>query len=384
MAGINSSLQELSEVVSFLRHPNDFHRIGAAPPRGILLHGPPGTGKTLLARAIAGELSRGNNGNATTTTASKSNNSNDLGGQNNTIDAFAVCSGSDFVETYVGRGAARVRTLFRKVREDAVRNFHRRKREERVLRKRRISLRRLYTDDVGEPSERSTRRSVLSRAVSDVGEKMVGAWEGLQTSFAALHPDIIFSDEEDNNTHETPLAIIFIDEIDALAKQRDSGVGFSSSLGGNDEREQTLNQLLTEMDGFNTGGPTTANDVTVIVIAATNRPHVLDPAILRSGRFDRHVAVHLPDCQGRQDILRLHAQRIRLDESSVNFQDIAELTPLFSGADLKCLINEAALLAVRNGSKMVLQEHLLLAAQKVKNMSRGGGGGHSGGYHCTS
>lgn len=230
------------------------------------------------------------------------------------------------------------------------------------------TLRRLSTD-VGITSFGRNDRSVLSRAVSDVGERIVGAWEGIQTFVSPGS-----SSEGEDDMHETPLAIIFIDEIDALAKQRDSGAGFSS-LGGNDEREQTLNQLLTEMDGFKTGAPT--DNVTVIVIAATNRPHVLDPAILRSGRFDRHVAVHLPDCQGREDILRLHAQRIRWD-SSVNFQNIAEMTHQFSGADLKCLINEAALLAVRNGSKMVLEEHLTQAAQKVKKSSLGGGR-HSGG-----
>jgi len=366
VAGINSSLQELSEVVSFLRHPNEYHSIGAAPPRGILLHGPPGTGKTLLARAIAGELTRDTTDRMTSSSSSSTaftKKSNNVG--QNSIDAFAVCSGSDFVETYVGRGAARVRAMFRKVREDALKNFQRRRRE-RVIMER--SMKRLSTD-VGITSSRRNDRSVLSRAVSDMGERIVGAWEGMQTF---VSPDSSSEDEDD--IHETPLAIIFIDEIDALAKQRDSGAGFSS-LGGNDEREQTLNQLLTEMDGFKTGGPT--DNVNVIVIAATNRPHVLDPAILRSGRFDRHVAVHLPDCQGREDILRLHAQRIRWD-SSVNFQNIAEMTPQFSGADLKCLINEAALLAVRNGSKMVLEEHLTQAAQKVKKSSRGGGR-HSGG-----
>jgi ATP-dependent Zn protease len=232
--------------------------------------------------------------------------------------------------------------------------------------KKRSSLRRQCTtsttsfdDEVG--------KGVLSRAFSDVSERIVGAWEGLQLSKFDL------SNEEDDDTmRDKPLAIIFIDEIDALAKKRDTGFS-SSSLGGNDEREQTLNQLLTEMDGFKTGdddgskAATAIDDnVTVIVIAATNRPHVLDPAILRSGRFDRRVAVHLPDCQGREDILRLHARHIRYDESSVNLGTIAKMTPNFSGADLKTLINEAALLAVRNGSTLVLQEHLVEAAQKIK------------------
>ena len=341
VAGIDSSLQELSEIVSFLRHPDEFQSIGAAPPRGILLHGAPGTGKTLLARAIAGELARGGASDDDNSTFNKSK----MG--KTSIDAFVVCSGSDFVETYVGRGAARVRALFRKVREDALKNFHRRQRE-------RVRLERISGGG----------SSLLSRAVSDVGDKIVGAWEGVQSLSSSSHSN----DLRNDIIQETPLAIIFIDEVDALAKQRDSTVAEFSSLGGNDEREQTLNQLLTEMDGFKTGAP--ADNVTVIVIAATNRPHVLDPAILRSGRFDRHVAVSLPDCQGREDILRLHARRIKWDEYTVNFRDIAEVTPQFSGADLKCLINEAALLAVRNGSRMVQQTHLVQAAQKLKKSSR--------------
>ncbi|KAL7491436.1 hypothetical protein ACHAWT_000780 [Skeletonema menzelii] len=354
VAGLNSSLQELSDVVSFLRHPNEFHSIGASPPRGILLHGPPGTGKTLLARAIAGEITRNQTDQSTplssTTAFTKF-------GQNS-IDAFVVCSGSDFVETYVGRGAARVRAMFRKAREGALTNFQRRQRVKRTLRR--------FHSDMNITSPERNNTNVLLRAVSDVGGRIVGAWEGIQT---LVNPEG-HSSRDKGNIHDTPLAIIFIDEIDALAKQRDSGSGISS-LGGNDEREQTLNQLLIELDGFNSGGPT--DSVTVIVIAATNRPNVLDPAILRSGRFDRHVAVHLPDCQGREDILRLHAQRIRLDSSAVNFHAIAEMTPQFSGADLKCLINEAALLAVRSGSKLVAQEHLVQAARKVKKSSRSGG-----------
>ena len=358
VAGINSSLEELSTIVSYLRQPNVYNAIGASPPRGVLLHGPPGCGKTLLARAIAGEVAVAN---------SRTNRLGGVGGRQhvNTIDAFAVCSGSDFVDTYVGRGAARVRSLFRRVRRDAVKNYQCRQRLKK--KKRRSSLRRQYTTTATSFDDEGG-KSVLSRALSDVSERIVGAWEGLQLSKF----DMSNEEDDDDAMRDKPLAIIFIDEIDALAKKRDTGFS-SSSLGGNDEREQTLNQLLTEMDGFKTGdddgskAATAIDDnVTVIVIAATNRPHVLDPAILRSGRFDRRVAVHLPDCQGREDILRLHARHIRYDESTVNLSTIAKMTPNFSGADLKTLINEAALLAVRNGSTLVLQEHLVEAAQKIK------------------
>ncbi|EED90601.1 hypothetical protein THAPSDRAFT_35798, partial [Thalassiosira pseudonana CCMP1335] len=274
VAGIDSALQELSEVISYLRHPDAFHTVGASPPRGILLHGPPGSGKTLLARAIAGEAGRSIGGVGSL-------------GLGATVDSFVVCSGSDFVETYVGRGAARVRALFR--------------------------------------------------------------------------------------GHQSPMAIIFIDEIDALAKRRDTGMGLPSSLGGGgcDEREQTLNQLLTEMDGFATGSSSASHgggppSVIVIVIAATNRPECLDPAILRAGRFDRHVKVPLPDARGREAILRVHSRNIRWDQSSVNFGELAGApTNNFSGADLKNVTNEAALLAVRSKSLVVKQHHLLEAVQKV-------------------
>jgi cell division protease FtsH len=161
------------------------------------------------------------------------------------------------------------------------------------------------------------------------------------------------------------MAIIFIDEIDCLAKRRD-GSGFSSSLGrGCDEREQTLNQLLTELDGFETGA-VSSDGVDVIVIAATNRPEVLDPAIMRPGRFDRHVRISLPDARGRDAILRVHARHIRWDHSSVDFSLLSKATQGFSGADLKNVINEAALLAVRSGCLMVEQIHLLEAVQKVR------------------
>eukprot|EP00804_Cyclotella_cryptica_P014664 CCRYP_012689-RA/>CCRYP_012689-RA protein AED:0.18 eAED:0.18 QI:228/1/1/1/0/0/2/201/829 len=351
VAGIDSALQELSEVVSYMRNPNAFHAVGASPPRGILLHGPPGSGKTLLARAIAGEAGRRAVGSL---------------GQGATIDCFAVCSGSDFVETYVGRGAARVRALFRGVREEAWNNFERRQREFR----RNIKVQR--------------KNSMPSSG--RVGNTVRDAWDSVQYLLAQRSSSAVADGSQEGNDNQIsrPMAIIFIDEIDALAKRRDSGSGLHSSLGGCDEREQTLNQLLTEMDGFATGSSTQQvledgpSGVVVIVIAATNRPEVLDPAILRAGRFDRHVQVPLPDANGREAILRVHARRIRYDPSSVDFRELAfgkqnnitataSLSPThnFSGADLKNVVNEAALLAVRDGSTCVKQQHLAEAVKRI-------------------
>ncbi|KKJ00592.1 ATP-dependent zinc metalloprotease FtsH [Prochlorothrix hollandica] len=230
VAGIEEAKEELQEVVTFLKQPEQFIRLGAKIPKGVLLVGPPGTGKTLLAKAIAGEAE---------------------------VPFFSM-SGSEFVEMFVGVGASRVRDLFRKAKENSP-------------------------------------------------------------------------------------CIIFIDEIDAVGRQRGAGIG-----GGNDEREQTLNQLLTEMDGFedNSG---------VIVIAATNRPDVLDSALLRPGRFDRQVTVDLPTFQGRLGILEVHARDKMLD-SSVSLDSVARRTPGFSGADLANLLNEAAILTARRR-----KEHITLA-----------------------
>jgi cell division protease FtsH len=227
VAGIDEAVEELGEVVDFLRAPQKYRAVGGRIPRGVLLVGPPGTGKTLLARAVAGEAGV----------------------------AFFSLSGSDFVEMYVGVGAARVRDLF-------------------------------------------------TRA-----------------------------------TAQAP-CIVFIDELDALGKARGGKSG-----GGNDERDQTLNQLLAEMDGFQ-------SDRGVIVMGATNRPEMLDPALLRPGRFDRTVVVDRPDVRGREAILRVHAAGIKL-AADVRLRDVAALTPGFAGADLANLMNEAALLAGRRGRSEV-------------------------------
>ena len=227
VAGCNEAKEDVQEIVDFLREPKRFQRLGGRIPRGLLLVGPPGTGKTLLAKAIAGEAG---------------------------VPFFTI-SGSDFVEMFVGVGAARVRDMF----ETAKKN---------------------------EP------------------------------------------------------CIIFIDEIDAVGRQRGAGLG-----GGNDEREQTLNQMLVEMDGFDSG----AN---VIVIAATNRPDVLDPSLLRPGRFDRQVVVPLPDIRGRDQILNVHMRKIPVGKD-VDSMVIARGTPGFSGADLANLVNEAALFAARRNGRVV-------------------------------
>ncbi len=221
VAGCDEAKEDVQEIVDFLRDPSKYQRLGGRIPRGVLLVGSPGTGKTLLAKAIAGEAA---------------------------VPFFTI-SGSDFVEMFVGVGAARVRDMFETAKKNAP-------------------------------------------------------------------------------------CIIFIDEIDAVGRQRGAGLG-----GGNDEREQTLNQMLVEMDGFDTG----AN---VIVIAATNRPDVLDPALLRPGRFDRQVVVPMPDIRGREQILAVHMKRIPAGPD-VDAQVLARGTPGFSGADLSNLVNEAALRAVR-------------------------------------
>jgi len=240
VAGQDEAKAELVEVVQFLVEPGRFQRLGGKLPRGVLLVGPPGTGKTMLAKAVAGEAK----------------------------SPFFSISGSEFVELFVGMGAARVRDLF----------------------------------------EQAKKRSPC---------------------------------------------IIFIDELDALGKAR----GASGMVGGHDERESTLNQLLVEMDGFDT-------NLGIIVLAATNRPEVLDPALLRSGRFDRQVLVDRPDRKGREAILRVHARDVTL-APEVDLGVIAQRTPGFVGADLANLINEAALLAAREGADQVFPRHFNEAVDRI-------------------
>ena len=239
VAGVDEAIEELKEIVEFLKNPKKYQDIGAKIPKGALLMGPPGTGKTLLAKAVAGEAD---------------------------VPFFSL-SGSDFVEMFVGVGASRVRDLFNQAKKN-------------------------------EPS------------------------------------------------------IIFVDEIDAVGRQRGAGLG-----GGHDEREQTLNQLLVEMDGFN-------DKQTVIVIAATNRPDILDPALLRPGRFDRQIVVDKPDIKGRLDILNIHAKNKKF-EKEIDLNVVARATPGFTGADLANLLNESALLAARNNKKKVDMKELEEATERV-------------------
>ncbi len=239
VAGCEEAKEEVAELVDFLRDPSKFQKLGGRIPRGVLMVGSPGTGKTLLARAIAGEAK---------------------------VPFFSI-SGSDFVEMFVGVGAARVRDMFEQAKKHAP-------------------------------------------------------------------------------------CIVFIDEIDAVGRQRGAGLG-----GGNDEREQTLNQLLVEMDGFEA-------TMGVIVIAATNRPDVLDPALLRPGRFDRQVVVPLPDIRGREEILKVHMRKVPL-APDVNPNIIARGTPGMSGADLANIVNEAALFAARKNKRLVDMEDFEQAKDKI-------------------
>ena len=239
VAGVEEAKAELQEVVDFLKDPQKYGRLGARVPKGVLLIGPPGTGKTLLARAVAGEAG---------------------------VPFFSI-SGSEFVEMFVGVGAARVRDLFEQARQKAP-------------------------------------------------------------------------------------AIIFIDELDALGRARGAG-----AIGGHDEREQTLNQLLVELDGFD---PSTG----LVLLAATNRPEILDPALLRAGRFDRQVLVDRPDKKGRLQILQVHARKVKL-APGVDLEQVAALTPGFSGAYLANLVNEAALLATRRGGESVTLADFSEAIERI-------------------
>ena len=240
VAGVEEAKAELRETVDFLKSPDHYGRLGARMPKGILLLGPPGTGKTLFARAVAGEAG---------------------------VPFFSI-SGSDFVEMFVGVGAARVRDLFEQARQKAP-------------------------------------------------------------------------------------AIIFIDELDAMGKARGAG----GMVGSHDEKEQTLNQLLVEMDGFDPASG-------IVLIAATNRPEVLDPALLRAGRFDRQVLVDRPDKQGRLEILKVHVRKVKLDEKT-DLAQVASLTPGFTGADLENLVNEAALAATRRGADSIGLEDFNTGVERI-------------------
>ncbi len=240
VAGVDEAKAELQEVVAFLKDPRQHGRLGARMPKGVLLVGPPGTGKTLLAKAVAGESA---------------------------VPFFSI-SGSEFVEMFVGVGAARVRDLFEQARTKAP-------------------------------------------------------------------------------------CIIFIDELDALGRARGTMPGF----GGHDEKEQTLNQLLVEMDGFDPASG-------IVLIAATNRPEILDPALLRAGRFDRQVLVDRPDRIGREQILKVHTRRVTL-AVDVKLEDVAALTPGFTGADLANLVNEAALVATRRGADQIAMNDFNLAIERI-------------------
>jgi cell division protease FtsH len=240
VAGVDEAKAELEEIVAFLKNPERYGRLGGRVPKGVLLVGPPGTGKTLLARAVAGEAS---------------------------VPFFSI-NGSEFVEMFVGVGAARVRDLFEQARQKAP-------------------------------------------------------------------------------------CIIFIDELDALGRAR----GAYPGGGGHDEKEQTLNQLLSELDGFDTRSG-------MILLAATNRPEILDPALLRAGRFDRQVLVDRPDRVGRVQILTVHARKIQLDRD-VDLETVASLTPGFTGADLANLVNEAALLATRRGADAVTLADFTAAIERI-------------------
>ena len=239
VAGVDEAKEELREVVSFLKNPREYGRLGARVPKGVLLVGPPGTGKTLLAKAVAGEAA---------------------------VPFFSI-SGSEFVEMFVGVGAARVRDLFEQARQKAP-------------------------------------------------------------------------------------AIVFIDELDALGRARGAG-----ALGGHDEREQTLNQLLSDIDGFDSSAG-------VVLLAATNRPEILDPALLRAGRFDRQILVDRPDKVGRLQILNVHLKKVKLAQD-VDPAKIAALTPGFAGADLANLVNEAALLATRRHAEAVSMDDFTAAVERI-------------------
>lgn len=312
VAGLDSIISEVNDIVAYLKNPSYYLQLGAQPPRGILLHGPPGSGKTLLAQALAGE---------------------------GDCDAFITCSGSEFCEMYVGRGTKRRlrMSLYCFLCEFIVLTI-------RFL----VSLTRSGAARV---------RSVFAQARKTAidNHKDTSSWF---SQFSPYQRRRVQSSRSKNTNLRPPTAIIFIDELDALAKSRSGGSCGTS----NDERDQTLNQLLIEMDGFSSR----QCGVTIIVIAATNRADVLDPAILR--RFDRQIHVPYPDAVGRREILKIHARKIQCQANTINWDVLAAQSANCSGSDLRNVVNDAALLAVRDKSRSVQERHLLQALDRIRSM----------------
>ena len=312
VAGEDEAKENLQEIVNYLHDPSKYEEIGASMPKGILLVGPPGTGKTMLAKAVAGESN---------------------------VPFFSI-SGSEFVEMFVGMGASKVRDLFNQAKEnlqEVVNYLHDPTKYQEIgaSMPKGILL-------VGPPG---TGKTMLAKAVA--GESNVPFFSISGSEFVEMFVGMGASKVRDlfNQAKEKAPCIVFIDEIDAIGQKRSGG-----QYGGNDEREQTLNQLLTEMDGF-------ADNTGVIILAATNRPESLDPALTRPGRFDRRVPVELPDLKGREDILKVHAKKVKLAEN-VDFNVVARMASGASGAELANIVNEAALRAVRDGRKLVTQSDL--------------------------
>ena len=331
VAGVDEAVEELEEIRDFLSDPDRYRKLGAKIPRGVLLVGPPGTGKTLLAKAVAGEAG---------------------------VPFFSI-SGSDFVEMFVGVGASRVRDLFKEAKSQApsiifideieeleeIRDFlsdpdRYRKLGAKIPRG--VLL-------VGPPG---TGKTLLAKAVA--GEAGVPFFSISGSDFVEMFVGVGASRVRDlfKEAKSQAPSIIFIDEIDAVGRQRGAGLG-----GGHDEREQTLNQLLVEMDGFE-------ESESVILIAATNRPDILDPALLRPGRFDRQVTVDRPDVKGREQILRVHAENKPMDED-VKFEKLAQMTVGFTGADLANLLNESALLAARRHRSVISMDEVEESMERV-------------------
>ena len=311
VAGEDEAKENLAEIVDYLHQPSKYSEIGASMPKGVLLVGPPGTGKTMLAKAVAGEAN---------------------------VPFFSI-SGSEFVEMFVGMGASKVRDLFKQAKEnlaEIVDYLHQPSKYSEIgaSMPKGVLL-------VGPPG---TGKTMLAKAVA--GEANVPFFSISGSEFVEMFVGMGASKVRDlfKQAKEKAPCIVFIDEIDAIGKKRDGHIG------GNDEREQTLNQLLTEMDGFegNNG---------VIILAATNRPESLDPALTRPGRFDRRVPVELPDLVGREAILRVHSKKTRLADN-VDLHAIARMAAGASGAELANIINEGALRAVRNGRRIVTQADL--------------------------